>query len=138
MSFDIYLQAFADGEPAGWLLDQIRNAFGPSLSQIAPGHWQAHFDSGESCELFLSQLGERSRLIHNITVHRPCRDRRLWDALYVLLAQPGTVYYFPGAHAPLSRDKKIARTLPADMIDALGTPLDASSGEDLWLAVVRA
>lgn len=138
MSFEVYLQAFANGEAAGFPLDSVRNAFGPHLAEVEPDFWQVRFEDGESCDLFLSQLGDNPQLIHNISVHRPCNDRRLWDGLYTLLAQPGSVFYFPGSDTPLARDTNVVMAMPEDMVEALGIPVPASSGEDLRVAVESA
>ena len=138
MSFEVYLQAFKDGEEFGFSPDQIRSAFRDCLAELEPDFWQVRFGNSESSDLFLGPASDGSPLIHSISVHRPCTDPRLWDGLFALLEVPGSVFYFPGGSAPLARDLRAAEAMPADMRESLGEPVHAESPGDLSRAVASA
>ena len=122
MSFDVYLQAFRAGEPAGIPLPRIRLAFAPYVVEIDEDYWRIEYSQELSCDLFLQALADDANLIHSLSVHRPCEDARLWHALWQLMAQTGTVFHFPGCEAPMTRDPAAASALPASLRDALGAP----------------
>jgi hypothetical protein len=122
MSFDVYLQAFHDGEPAGIAIEKIRSAFSPYAVEIDEDYWRIEFGGEVSSDLFLQPLAGDAKLIHILSVHRPCGDARLWNALWLLLAQPGTVFHFPGCAYPMTRDPGAGTALPPSLRDALGVP----------------
>lgn len=134
MSFDVYLQDFRSGEPAGIPRDLVRQAFGTVLSEVGADHWTLSFGPTSSCDLYLSALGNDPRYVHNITVERPCRDLRLWDGLAYLLAVEGSVLYFPDAAAPLASSAVVGH-LPSDMLDALGQPILVKTGHDILRSI---
>jgi len=135
MSFEVYLQAFERGAQSGFPPDLIRNAFREHLVELEPDFWQATFGSTESCDLFLQPVSDDPSLVHSISIHRPCKDLRLWEAVYSLLAVPGSLLYFPGGDAPLTRDAYAATAAPADMLESIGQPVLAASPSDLLRAV---
>ena len=123
MSFDLYLQRFESGEAAGIALDIVRDAFGSHVIEVDEDYWQLQYGSDDSSDIFLQTLPDDSSLIHTISVHRPCRDARLWQSIWLLLEMPGTLLYFPGCDAPMSRDSQIALALPDDMRTQMAAPL---------------
>ena len=70
-------------------------------------------------------------IILGFTVHRPCSDQRLWDALVSLLASGDVVLYFPGGRAPLGARSTVTHHLPASLIEALGQPAVVTSGREI-------
>ena len=123
MSFDLYLQAFQDGKAAGIAIETIRNAFGKYVVEIDEDFWQLQFELDTSCDIFLQPLSNDSLLIHTLSIHRPCRDSRLWQSLWLLLELPGTLLYFQGCDAPLARDSLAAEAMPVEMRKSLGDPV---------------
>ena len=135
MSFDLYLQSFRDGEAAGIPIDAIRSAFGSALTELEDDFWQVVYGPADSSDLFLRPLASDPELIHNISIHRPCCDARLFRAIWTLLEFPGTCLYFPGETPPLTRDASMADSMPADMVEALGTPILIDSAEAIPIAI---
>ena len=131
MSFDLYIQSFENGEPAGMSRQAVRNAFRGALSELERDYWQLTYGPGESCELMLSPLEHLGEHIHNITVSRPCSNNLLWQGLAELLAIGNTVLYFPGCRGPLLLNRAVAGHLPQDMLAALGLPIVVGSGADI-------
>jgi hypothetical protein len=123
MSFDLYLQAFQDGKAAGIAIETIRNVFGKYVVEIDEDFWQLQFEPDTSCDIFLQPLLNDSLLIHTLSIHRPCRDSRLWQSLWLLLELPGTLLYFQGCDAPLARDPLVSEAMPAKMRESLGNPV---------------
>lgn len=139
MSFEVYLQVFADGAPAGLALDAIRAAFAGHLVELEPDFWRADYADGQSCDLFLQPPAKGDARVHCLSVHRPCPDPRLWHALYALLQTPGSLLHFPGGVAPLARDPAAAVAgMSASTLESLGTPVPVDSAEALQAAVVEA
>lgn len=138
MSFDLYLQAFESGKAAGIEVDIIRDAFGSHVIEIDEDYWQVQYGSDESSDVFLQTLPGNEFLIHTVSIHRPCRDVRLWQSIWKLLDTPGTVFYFPGCTAALSRDSQIANAMPVDMLESIGEPLPVCSAMEIFEAVQTA
>ncbi|MEO8000614.1 MAG: hypothetical protein ABI644_01975 [Arenimonas sp.] len=132
MSFDLYLQAFENGKPAGMAPEIIRATFGQYLVEVEEDFWQVLYNEDESSDLFLQMLPGDASLIHSISIHRPCRDIRLWEAVWRLLKMPGTIFYFPGCSAPLSRDPMASLAMPADMRESLGDAVVAYSALEIF------
>jgi hypothetical protein len=135
MSFEVYVQAFERGEESGFPPELIRRAFGEYVHELETDFWQARFGTTESCDLFLQPATENPSLFHSISIHRPCTDLRLWEAVYQLLGVPGSLLYFPGGEAPLTRDAHVAAALPPDMLESIGSPLLVTSPNELLRAV---
>ena len=135
MSFELFLQRFSGGEPAGFAPADVREAFGDALSELEEDFWQVDYGDGQSSDLFVSQLDDNPKLFHNISVHRPCAHPRLYQALWALLDHSGSCLYFPGDCAPLSRDPGIASHLPPDMLEDLGQPIQLRSAGEILAAI---
>jgi hypothetical protein len=127
MSFDLYLQTFQNGKPAGIPLQAIRSAFGKYVVELDEDFWQVQYSADESSDIFLQPLPDDECSIHTISIHRPCKDIRLWDGLWRLLELSGAVFYYPGCVAPLARDSQAASHMPNSMRESLGDPVMASS-----------
>ena len=135
MSFDLYLQAFENGNAAGIAAEIIRDAFGSHVIEVDEDFWQVQYGSDESSDIFLQSLPGEPSLIHTISIHRPCRDMRLWQSIWLLLELPGTIFYFPGCDSPLSRDLQIAIAVPDDMLVSMGEPVIVCSAQEIFEAV---
>jgi hypothetical protein len=123
MSFQLYLQVFENKQPAGISLDSLREAFAGMLLEIEEDYWQVNFGPNLSSDLFLQFLPSHSEFVHTLSIDRPHRDQRLWQAIFELLAQTGMILYYPGAQAPLMRDLQTYSNIPDDLMASLGDPL---------------
>ncbi len=123
VSFELFLQRFSGGHPAGFTAAAIRDAFGDALSEVEEDFWQVGYGDAQSSDLFLAALGNDPCLFHNVSVYRPCTHPRLYESLWTLLGESGSVLHFPGDSPPLARDPDIAGHLPPTLLQALGTPL---------------
>ena len=132
MSFDLYLQAFQDGKASGIGLEVLRDAFGKYVIEMDDDYWQLQYSLEESSDIFLQPLPDNSSFIHTISIHRPCRDLRLWESLWRLLDIPGTVLYYPSCDAPLARDPRAGMSMPDEMRESLGDPLIVLSTVELF------
>lgn len=138
MSFEVYLQAFHNRQESGFAPERVRELLGEHLTEVEPDFWQIRFSSSESSDLFLSPANTEALQIHSISVHRPCNDSRLWEALFALLEVPGSIFYFPGCLAPLTRDPAAADSLPTELLEDLGQPQVAENPLHLLRAVQSA
>jgi hypothetical protein len=101
------------------------------VTETEPDFWKIRYDRRNSCDLFLTAHEPDASMVRGFTVHRPCEDRRLWDALASVLALGAVILYFPGCRAPLVRRKDVVRHLPADLIEGLGKPVVVTNGKDI-------
>ena len=131
MSFDIYVQSFRDGEFAGIPRRRVRDAFGTHLTETETHFWHVRYDHTNSCEIDLTAHDTDPSMVQGFTVHRPCTDQRLWDALASILVLGDIVLYFPGGRAPLVARSTVIQHLPVDMVDALGQPVVVTSGIEI-------
>jgi hypothetical protein len=83
---------------------------------VAGDRWLVRYDYTNSCDIFLSGLKNEAHTIHALSVHRPCTDARLWDALAALLRCGPAVLYFPGGRVPFVGNARTIEELPSDMI----------------------
>ncbi len=137
MSFDIYVQSFRKGEFAGIPRQRVRSAFGAHLIETQTDFWHLRYDDANSCDLFLTAHGTDPSALRGFTVHRPCGDLRLWDALASILSIENTVLYFPGGRAPLVAYDTVTQHLPADMVTALGRPVVVTTGREMQHEITR-
>jgi len=132
MSFDLYLQVFENGHASGVAPEIIRATFGQYLVEVEEDFWQVQYEVDESSDLFLQTVPGDASLIHSISIHRPCRDIRLWEAVWRLLKMSGTIFYFPGCSAPLARDPMASAAMPIDMRQSLGDPVVVHSALEIF------
>ena len=130
MSFDVYLQSFHRGEFAGIPRQRVRDVFGEHLTETESDYWQLRYDDAKSCDLDLTAHDDPS-MVRGFTVHGPCADQRLWDALASILALGDIVLYFPGGRAPLVARSTVTEHLPPDMVESLGQPVVVTSGREI-------
>ena len=131
MSFEVNVQCFQKGECAEIPLQRVRDVFSPHLTEIDSQNWRIRFDDANFCDLYLRAHATDPELALGFTIHRPCADHRLWDALASILALGNVAIYFPGGRAPLVASRDVTEHLPQDMIVALGEPVVVTSGEEI-------
>lgn len=131
MSFDVFLQCFQNGEPAGIPRELVRAAFGAHLTETETDFWQLRYDDANSCDLYLTVHGADQSLLEGLTVNRPCSDLRLWNALAAILALGEVVLYFPEGRSPLVARSSVTGHLPPDLIEELGLPVVVTSGREI-------
>jgi len=103
MSFQVYLQIFHGGMPAGISLPSIRAAFPGLLLELEEDYWQLNYAPEESSDLFLQFLPGNEEQVHTISFDRLAKDMRLWNGIFRLLENDGAIFHFPGMEAPLAR-----------------------------------
>lgn len=136
MSFDLYLQAFDGGRPAGIPLERLRESFGAQLVELEEDYWQLQFGFDASTDVFLQELPGRRELAHGLAFHRPCPDPRFFQALWKLLGNPGTILYYPEGAAPLARDSLAGESMPAELLRSLGQPTLVEDAAAISQAIV--
>jgi hypothetical protein len=138
MSCDIRLQCFRDGEPAGIPWTALLLLFPVQTAESTPELWRIRYDEDNSCEIALSPLPLNESFIQSLCVHRPCRDDRLWQALFTVLRMGHAILYFSGGAQPLAADESAAAHLPPGMVEALGFPRCIKSGLEIRQVVENA
>ena len=130
MSFELYLQCFGETERLGLPRDSIRALFPVDEASSEPDYWRLRYDGQNSCDIGVHTLATDGSKLADFYVERPCGDIRLWDSLFTVLNMGSVVLFFPGG--PLVIAKETSGTgIPEEMLDSLGTPVQANSGEEL-------
>lgn len=131
LSFEVYLQCFDSGGPAGVPREAVRRLFPVVAAQSEPDYWHVRYDDLNSCSISIGALGTDPGVLESICVHRPCSDIRLWDALLEVMRLGHVALYFPGNSPPLVASEEAGAHLPRDMVEALGPPRTVRSGREI-------
>lgn len=138
MSFEVFVQCFEGGGPAGIPLAAVRTLFPIVEAESVAGEWAVRYDELNSCRISVTRLQSNPALMEALCVWRPCVDSRLWDALFEVLRLGPAALYFPGNAAPLVASEAAGEQLPADMVEALGRPRAVRSGQEIIEAIEQA
>jgi hypothetical protein len=131
VSFQIFVQCFERGEPAGIPLAAVRSLFPVDESKSGPDYGSIKYDEVNSCDFRVSPLRSNLLLLESMCVFRPCSDLRLWEALLAVLRLGAVALYFPGDAPPLVASLASGEQLPVDMVEAMGRPRVVSSGKEI-------
>ncbi len=129
--FEVFVQSFKAGEPAGLPRRAVRDAFGAYATESEPNFWRLRYDEVNHCDIYVSAHAGDETLVDGFMVSRPCGDGRLEDALAAILAFGNVVLYFPGCQAPLVARSSVIPHLPPDMVEALGQPVCVTNGNEI-------
>jgi len=121
MSFDLFLHCVDTGEPSGIPRAKLRSLFPIIEEESDPDYWSVRYDSSNSCNVGVGALPSNNEILSHIFVHRPCGDRRLWEALLQVLGLAPFVLYFPGG-PPIVAQAEVGAALPEDMVASIGQP----------------
>jgi hypothetical protein len=134
MSFEVFVQCFEGGEPAGMNRKALRALFPVVANASERNRWTVRYDHKNESEIYLAPLKSKAAQVHGLTVSRPCADIRLWEALLAILKGQAAVLYFPGG-GPLVADREACRQMPPDMVEALGRPKVVKTAKEILAAV---
>ena len=134
MGVTVHLQCYHAGEPAGLPRSSLRALF-PVGPDSEPDRWRVRYDDRNSCDIILLPHPSDPELVRALSVDRPCRDGRLWDALLGVLRLGPVVLYALAETPPLIADAAVAPHLPADLVEALGLPRCVGTGAEIRRAV---
>jgi hypothetical protein len=130
MGFEIYLQCFGETESIGLPRDAIRALFPVDEDSSEPDYWRLRYDGLKSCDVGVNPLPTDPTKLAGLYVDRPCRDIRLWNALFAILNMSGVVLFFPGGPLIIAEGKS-SDGLPQGMMESLGAPVHVDSGESI-------
>jgi hypothetical protein len=135
LSFEVFVQCFENGEPAGVPRSAIRPLFPVVEADSEPDYWSIRYDDSNACHVRVTPLASDRELVESLCVFRPCGDLRLWNALLAIMRLGPGVLYFPGDAPPLVTSEAAGDHLPADMVEALGRPRVVRSPEEIVEAI---
>ena len=104
MSFDAYVQFFANGAEAGIAPDHVRDAFPGLVEVLDDDYWLLRFGDDSATDLFLRPASHDPQLVHSLSFHKPAGDARLWHGIFALLGNDGAVFHCPGGGPAQVRD----------------------------------
>jgi hypothetical protein len=135
VSFEVFVQCFDSGEPAGLDRAEVRQLFPVAEDESEPNYWLVRYDALNSCHIRVGVLPSDPGRVDFLNVHRPCEAPALWAALLAVLRMGTVILYWPGLHPPLAATKCVAAHLPRDLLALLGRPEVVSSVEEIVEAV---
>src|SRR5437763_470355 len=139
MSFEVFIQCFTRGEHDGVAVADIQHAFGPELQAGEQDWWKVVYDEQNYCDILMHFLPPDRRLVHFMSVQRPCDDRRRWEALFTTLKLGHVVLYFPARKPPLLvSDESVSEHLPKEMVESMGAVTHVGSAQDILDAIQKA
>ncbi len=139
MSFEVFLACYHAGNPAGVPRSEIHDLFDAHVSAHSePDWWDLVYDWETTCSLSLQPMDGDNELIHWITVHRPCGDRRFWQFLLQLMTKGNVVLFFPGDSPPLVAKASVAAHMPAARIESLGQPVVVADPDEILMYIQTA
>ena len=132
MGFEVFMQRFEHGQPAGVSADIVRALFTHIAADSEPDYWRIKYAKGNSCDVSVTRSAEDPEKITALTIDRPTSDARLWDSLYGVLKLGNWVLYFPAEPPPIIvAAKSDAGHMPPDMREALGAVRVVKSGKEI-------
>lgn len=117
--FEVYLQCFESGEPAGIPRAAVRSLL-PVVAERGPNDWRVQYGEFAWCEVAVQTLDHDSELIDWLCVERPC-GMGLWEDLFAIM-RLGNVVFWSADSDPLIASDLAAEHMPLDMIEVLGQP----------------
>lgn len=121
LSFSVFINWFANGEPDWISTDELRRVFGKFLASEDEFGWRLSFGPQLDSDVYLRFGDDDTTKVCGLSVDRPSSAPAMWTALYELLGVGNAVFYFPGSGL-YTRLPNAAHHLPRDMLDALGDP----------------
>jgi hypothetical protein len=135
VSFEVYLQCFERGEPAGIDRDFVRSLFPVIEDDSEPDYWSVRYDSVKAFHVSVGSMETNPSKVTSLGVMRPITDMRLWDALLQILRSGNVVLYWPGCSSPLVASEPTTAHLPSDMVETLGKPIVVKTSREIREAI---
>ena len=136
MGFELYLMSFAKGNPAGIDRAAVRVLFPVVGEESEHDHLRVRYTPTETCTIDVTPVSGDPSRVESVCIHRPCGDKRLFDAMFSLLRMGSVVLVFPGDAPPLVANESTVCDLPSDMVDSMGQPRCVHSAEEI-LQIIR-
>lgn len=135
MSFELFLQCFDSGEPAGLQRATVRGLFPVVEFESEVDYWLVRYDDSNTCNIGVQATPTDPDSLASLCVFRPCDHPRLWEALFAAMRLGHVVLYFPGCRHPLTADETTITHLPPDMTESLGLPQVIQAGGEIVEAI---
>jgi hypothetical protein len=130
MSFDLFVGCFQNGEPASFPSQLVVDAFASYITSKDDRCLTVTYGQGPEDSSYVYVESE-APLIESFSVNRPKSDIRLYDTLVSILRSANLAMYMPGDCPPLVASAKVIQHLPANMVEALGSPRVVTTGSEL-------
>ena len=130
MSFEVFVQCFADTERTGISRPMVRSLFPVIEAESEPDRWRVRYDDRNYCDVSVSPVPADRDFLNAISVSRPCGDAKFWEALLRVLRMGSVFLCWPGS-PPVVADETVSASLPVEMTASLGPPRIVSSVNDI-------
>ena len=135
MGFDVFILSFKNGEPAGFPVQRIRDAFGAAVAESPAYDWRLCYDDQNLNGVMVMRHPTDQSLLHGFTVESPGGDLRLWDTLASILTLGPLAMVFSSGGPPLIAKPEVVEHLPPSMIESMGQPRCVRSGTEILHAI---
>ena len=116
VGFEIFVQWFANGNPASVAFADVLAPFGPAVELQEEAGFRVRYGPNEDCYVYARR--DAHGQVARITVKRPCSDPALWDGIVKVMRLGHSVCYWPG-EACATSDSQVLDHLPRDMAGGL-------------------
>jgi len=121
MSFDVFAECFGETKQTGLSKEVVHSLFPISREKPESEIWVVRYDDLNWSEIHCTpHKGDRQRLT-GLWIHRPCGDKRLWEALYSILELGSVFLLWPNGPLILTLGTSV-EGLPVGILDDLGLP----------------
>ena len=130
MSFEVFVECFAETKQTGLPRAAVRSLFPVDESASEPDYWRVRYDDTNTCEIGVTPLANNGARLSRMYVDRPSGDMRIWDALFQILNMGFVVLVFPGGPAIVAH-QGAASVITAELTEAIGQVVCVESGESI-------
>jgi hypothetical protein len=134
MSFDLYFGGCKDGQKASFPRERLDRHFGAYVSHRAPQCLTLDFGDEGTSYLYCSD----EEYIDFFSINRPASAICLFEAILDLLRSESLVLFMPGQCPPLVGSAATVSHVPADMVEANGSPVVVTSAAEIVQCIRQA
>ncbi len=128
MSVSLFVMCFKDGKLDHLPKALAEQAFGPFIIVREPNFWRVAYDICNESDIYFEE-GEAG--LTDFMIDRPCADIRLYESIFQVLQGSNSAMFWPDDCPPSIARSSVARHLPADVVESMGTPRVVGSAVEL-------
>ncbi len=116
MGSQLHLVSYGETERSGLSRELVRSLFPIDQGRSNADCWTIQYDSLNGCSIYVGPHETNSQTLINLWFERPCRDIRLWDAIYAVLDMGSVVLIYPSSSLILVAKGVCVQDIPTKLI----------------------